>query len=284
MAAEFAESAAWEIAHADVSVDTIDDGLLERVIGETRDFLFIEFLEQAVYASKAVGRIVTKLSGGRVSYGTGFMVSPRLLMTNHHVLKSADDAVRSVVEFDYQRNRLSQPVAVRMFKLDPAAFFLHDKDLDFALVAVASGGVGRPLADYGWCPMIKEEGKIVVGEPINIVQHPKGEMKQVIVRENRLVDLLDLYAHYEADTEPGSSGSPVFNNQWEVVALHHSGVPKRNNTGELLRSDGKVSEGGGSAGVTRLGGKRRGARFQASRVYCQSEGEGRAGASAQGVP
>ena len=240
MAAEFDESAAWEIAHADVSVDTIDDGLLERVIGETRDFLFIEFLEQAVYASKAVGRIVTNLSGGRVSYGTGFMVSPRLLMTNHHVLKSADDAVRSVVEFDYQRNRLSQPVAVRMFKLDPAAFFLHDKELDFALVAVAPGGVGRSLADYGWCPMIKEEGKIVVGEPINIVQHPKGEMKQVIVRENRLVDLLDLYAHYEADTEPGSSGSPVFNNQWEVVALHHSGVPKRNNKGELLRVDGKV--------------------------------------------
>jgi hypothetical protein len=65
-------------------------------------------------------------------------------------------------------------------------------------------------------------------------------MKQVIIRENRLIDLLDRYAHYEADTEPESSGSPVFNNQWEVVALHHSGVPKRNTKGELLRIDGRV--------------------------------------------
>ena len=217
-----------------------DDALLERVIGQTRDFLFVEFFEQATYASRSVGRIVTTLGGGRVSYGTGFMVSPRLLMTNHHVLSSADDAARSVVEFNYQRDRLGQPVAVRTFKLDPAAFFLNDKGFDFALVAVGAGGNGQPLSAYGWCPLIKEEGKILVGEPINIVQHPKGELKQVVIRENRLVDLLDLYAHYEADTEPGSSGSPVFNNQWEVVALHHSGVPKRNAMGELLRRDGQV--------------------------------------------
>lgn len=239
MSAGFPESTARAIARADVPVDT-DDILLERVIGKTRDFLFVEFLDQAVYASKAVGRIVTMLGGGRVSYGTGFMVSPRLLMTNHHVLSSPAAAARSVAEFDYQRDRLGRPVAVRAFKLDPATFFLLDKGLDFALVAVDPEGAGRRLEDYGWCPLIKEEGKILVGEPLNIVQHPLGEMKQVVIRENRLIDLLDRYAHYEADTEPGSSGSPVFNNQWEVVALHHSGVPKRNSEGELLRTDGRV--------------------------------------------
>lgn len=233
-ATQFAESTSGEIAEAAV----LDDALLERIIGATRDFLFVEFLEQAVYASKTVGRIVTGLGGGRFSYGTGFMASPRLLMTNHHVLPSAETASRSVVEFDYQRDRFGRPVAFSTFKLDPGAFFLNDKDLDFALVAVADGG--QPLASYGWSPLIKEEGKIVVGEPINIVQHPKGELKQVIIRENRLVDLLDVHAHYEADTEPGSSGSPVFNNQWEVVALHHSGVPKRNAQGELLQRNGRV--------------------------------------------
>ena len=31
--------------------------------------------------------------------------------------------------------------------------------------------------------------------------------------------------HYSTDTEAGSSGSPVFNDQWEVVALHHSVKP-----------------------------------------------------------
>ncbi|MGH8573831.1 MAG: DNA/RNA non-specific endonuclease, partial [Gammaproteobacteria bacterium] len=110
-------------------------------------------------------------------------------------------------------------------------------------VAVSPDGPSRALDDYMWCPLLKEPGKIVAGEPINIIQHPKGERKQVVIRENRLLDALEgaeLFYHYEADTEPGSSGSPVFNDQWKVVALHHSGVPKRNNKGELLGTDGKV--------------------------------------------
>jgi endonuclease G len=243
MTAEIASSMSREAATVGVTPDTVSDDLLERVIGKTRDFQFVEFLEQAVFVTKAVGRVVTRLGGGRFSYGTGFMVSPRLLMTNHHVLTSADIAARSTIELDYQRDRLGRAVTVRTFKLNPAAFFLNDKELDFALVAVASDGAGRPLKHYGWCPLIKDPGKIVAGEPINIIQHPKGEMKQVVIRENRLVDSFegnDLFYQYEADTEPGSSGSPVFNDQWEVVALHHSGVPKRNNKGQLIDKDGNV--------------------------------------------
>ena len=36
----------------------------------------------------------------------------------------------------------------------------------------------------------------------------------------------DLFLEYTTDTLPGSSGSPAFNKDWEVVALHHSGVPE----------------------------------------------------------
>src|SRR5262249_4847912 len=114
-------------------------------------------------------------------------------------------------------------------------------ELDFALVAVAGGDA---LTPFGYCPLIPREGKILIGDPINIIQHPMGEMKQIVVRANRLLDLpnkaaLDLYAHYEADTEPGSSGSPVFNDQWDVVALHHSGVPDTDKQGNLRGIDGK---------------------------------------------
>ena len=45
------------------------------------------------------------------------------------------------------------------------------------------------------------------------------------LRDNRIVDVFDEFLHYEADTQPGSSGSPVFNDQWELVALHHASVP-----------------------------------------------------------
>ncbi|MGH9894132.1 MAG: trypsin-like serine peptidase, partial [bacterium] len=168
---------------------------------------------------------------------------PPIVHDNHHVLPSAEVAARTTVEFDYQRDRLGREVAFQAFELNPASFFLNDKELDFALVAGSPDGPGRALDDYMWCPLLKEPGKIVAGEPINIIQHPKGERKQVVIRENRLLDALEgaeLFYHYEADTEPGSSGSPVFNDQWKVVALHHSGVPKRNNKGELLGTDGKV--------------------------------------------
>lgn len=238
-----AESIDRDIESADVTPESVSDVLLERVIGKTRDFLFVEFLEKGLFASRSVGRIVTKLGNGRLSYGTGFMVSPHLLMTNHHVLSSADVAARSTVEFDYQRDRLGRDLSVQTFKLDPAMFFLNDKVLDFALAAVSPDGSDRPLGKYLWCPLRPDAGKIVAGEPINIIQHPKGDRKQVVVRENRLIDSLDgtdIFYHYEADTEPGSSGSPVFNDQWEVVAIHHSGVPKRNAQGELLDVNGQV--------------------------------------------
>src|SRR5262249_23055923 len=51
---------------------------------------------------------------------------------------------------------------------------------------------------------------------------------------------LDKFAHYETDTEQGSSGSPVFNDQWEVIALHHSGVPRTNANNQILDRDGNV--------------------------------------------
>jgi endonuclease G, mitochondrial len=229
-----------EIVQADLGPGSVTDALLERVIGETRDFLFVEFLEQGVYACRSVARIVTRVGNGRVSYGTGFMVSPRLLMTNHHVLPSREAAARSVAEFDYQRDRFRRPLTAQLLALDPNAFFLNDRALDFALVAVAPRADGRRAEEFGWCPLVQEEGKILVGEAVYIVQHPKGELKQVVTRENRLVDLLDPFAHYVADTEPGSSGSPVFNDQWEVVALHHSAIPKRDPDGNLIASDGTV--------------------------------------------
>jgi endonuclease G, mitochondrial len=238
-----AELISLRIDSAEVTPETASDALLERVIGKTRDFLFVEFLEKGMFASRSIGRVVTTLGGGRMAYGTGFMVSPHLLMTNHHVLQSADIAARSTIEFDYQRHRLGHDLTVQTFTLAPAVFFLSDKALDFALVAVSPNGGERPLATYLWCPLRPDAGKIVAGEPINIIQHPKGDRKQVIVRENRLIDSLedrDNFYHYEADTEPGSSGSPVFNDQWEVIALHHSGVPRRNLNGQLLDVGGHV--------------------------------------------
>lgn len=218
----------------------ITNQFVERVINETRDFLAVGFFDKGVIASRAVGRIVTRLPRGRHGLGTGFLVAPSLLMTNHHVLDSENTARQSVVEFNYQLSVDGAAVPIERFDLAPDVFFLADSDLDFALVAVAPKSQNRvDLASFGYCPLIGVEGKILVQDPVNIVQHPKGDFKQIVIRENKLLDLpddppLDKFAHYETDTEQGSSGSPVFNDQWEVIALHHSSVPRMNGQNQIL--------------------------------------------------
>lgn len=227
-----------------MSAADIDNFAMERVIGASRDFLQFRYLTRALKAGRSVCRLVTVIGNGRVAYGTGFLVSPRLLLTNHHVLSTAQAASVTRAQFNYELDDRDQVSEQQEFSLEPARFFLNDKAHDFALVAItAKSKSGAAAASFGFCQLIAAEGKIIPGERVNIIQHPKGEPKQIVLQENKLLDLPpkhDRYAYYEADTEPGSSGSPVLNDQWEVVALHHSGVPRTNSKGELLDKDGAV--------------------------------------------
>jgi endonuclease G len=197
--------------------------VLERVIG-TEDFVGVRYLAAGARAAQAVGRVNIRDQRGRVvGYGSGSLVSPQLLLTNHHVLPDAATAGLSVVEFRYEDGVDGRPLAPVVFDLDPQRLFLADQGLDYALVAVRATPVD--LGTFGFSRLIEAEGKAIVGDFVTIVQHPGGEKKQVALRDNRIVDMLDQFMHYEADTEPGSSGSPVFNDQWEIVALHHASVP-----------------------------------------------------------
>lgn len=213
---------------------------LERVIGKS-DLIGVVYLELALAVSRSVGRVrIRTATGQSVGFGTGSMVSPRLLLTNNHVLGSAREAHNSRVEFNFQDDLAGRPSASVVFDLEPEAFFVTDARLDYSLVAVAEGSISgdAALGQFGWNRLIEEQGKAIVGEHVNVIQHPNGEPKQLALRENRIVDELEDFLHYETDTAPGSSGSPVFNDQWEVVALHHSGVPRRDEQGRLLTRDG----------------------------------------------
>ena len=243
MAAPAANPATKSMPHASSSlVQTVG---LERVIGKP-DFLGINFLELALAVARFVGRVHIRSSPARtVGFGTGFMVSPRLLLTNHHVLHSNTDALHSEIEFDYQYDRNGRLLPVIAYGLEPDKFFVTSPTLDYTLVAVRERSVDDrvDLKLYGWSRLIESQGKAVLGEALNIIQHPNGEAKQLVLRKNELIDLPDEnFAHYVADTEPGSSGSPVYNDQWEVVALHHSGVPRMRN-GKYIARDGSVWNG-----------------------------------------
>jgi endonuclease G, mitochondrial len=171
-------------------------------------------------------------------FGTGFLVTPQLVLTNNHVLENATIAGNSRMEFDFQEGADGKLRTSIFVHFDAAAFFVTDKALDFSLVALK--GDVRSLAKVGFNGLSAEEGKVIVGEYVSIIQHPSGERKQLALRENQIVDVLENFLHYKTDTSPGSSGSPVFNDQWEVVALHHSGIPRKDSSGRILTRDGKV--------------------------------------------
>ncbi|MFE7543288.1 trypsin-like serine peptidase [Streptomyces platensis] len=211
----------------------------ERILGLSKELQAWSFLPRGARAARTVARISTRENGRELPLGTGFLVSPRLLMTNHHVLPDKATAQHCFVEFDAQVTIDNVPGPPVRLELDPGTFFVADERLDFALVLV------RPLSDnrqpgeaFGWNRLSVQFGKLVIGEPVNVIGHPMGRLKEIVVRDNALQVRLDDFLHYKTDTEPGNSGSPVFNDQWEVVALHHSGVPEKDAQGRTLRKDG----------------------------------------------
>lgn len=212
----------------------------ERTIG-TDDLLNINFLSKGLNSSNSVGRIRINSTKGK-GYGTGFLISDNLMITNNHVLSSKDDTRNSYIEFNYQEDINSRPTNSVAFGFDPDKLFITSKKLDFTIVFVNNTSYDGKniLADFGHLKLIEEIGKLQVGEKVSIIQHPKGARKQVALRNNEVIDIFDQFVHYETDTESGSSGSPVFNEDWEVVALHHSGVPKRNRNGYILTKYGTI--------------------------------------------
>lgn len=225
--------------------------LLERIIDETNDLQSVNFLSRGVRAVRTVGRISGHADGRVIPFGTGFLVAPGLVLTNNHVLPTAADASGAVLELNCENDADNVPGTIVTYRLAPAELFLTDVALDYSLVAVSPGPDGRrPGLEFGWNRLVHQQGKVVVGENLNVVGHPQGRFKEVALRNNTLVNELEHFLHYETDTEPGNSGSPVFNDQWEVVALHHSGIPRTDARGNWLRADGtRWQPGDGDAAV-----------------------------------
>lgn len=214
---------------------------LERIIAGN-DLQGVNYLAIGTRTAVSVGRIsLLNPSGQLIGYATGFLAAPGVLMTNNHVFGSDIEAHNAFIEFDYEldvNGRDKRPVS---FGFD-ARQFITEKALDFSVVAVAdrSRDAAKAIGEYGYLPLKSRPGKALEGEYLTIIQHPGGERKQVCVRENRLIKYLDDTLWYETDTLGGSSGSPVCNGFWEVVALHHSGVPATDKDGRTLSVDGRV--------------------------------------------
>lgn len=223
----------------------------ERYIGEN-DLLPINYLTIGYGQSRAVGRIrFFDRGANKGAVATGFLISEDLVVTNHHVFPVADAAgfealaKDPTIEFNHEYDmdgRCPEPV---VFALDPQRFFYSHEPLDLAIVAVkrTDRTGAHAIRHQGYLVLNGSLGKAGLGDFATIIQHPRGAEKQIAIRKNEIVNVaLPEAIVYASDTAPGSSGAPVFNDQWQVIALHSAGVAKKNAAGDYVDADGEVIE------------------------------------------
>jgi hypothetical protein len=171
---------------------------------------------------------VTNVTGARL--GTGFLLKGSslkaefgdglVLVTNAHVIPDAVPADRACVCFELESEAAGRLASYTVGEL----LFTSPPDrLDATIVRIE----GLPerataLEVAGQLPIIDAKARAYV------IGHPQGGGLQVSLHDSLLLDVDDeeRLLHYRTPTDPGSSGSPVFNTRWEVIALHHSGSAK----------------------------------------------------------
>ena len=201
---------------------------IERIIGDSNIFQ-INYLARGERAARAVGRIsIVNKHDIPMGFGTGFLVAPGLLLTNNHVISDATLAGHSYILLEYEYDADNGLKQTERFDFT-SDIFLTSEDLDFTFISVASASrSGRKLADYGHLRLIRESGKALKKEFVSILQHANGLPKQIAMRDSMILGRKDQYIYYSTDTNSGSSGSPVVNDEWFPVALHHRTVPDFN--------------------------------------------------------
>jgi len=191
--------------------------------------------------------------------GTGFLVGSNTVMTNYHVVeglmggssKALSEQVR--VTFDYKAVdgvEVNQGTTVKLaddWNVDFSPYSEFDKkpnpkggepseeELDYALLRLERAIGDEPIGDRpgptdknrGWIRVTEPDYQYPESDPLFILQHPEGKPLKLAFDTDSLIALNSNGTRitYKTNTAPGSSGSPCFNQDWELVALHHAGDP-----------------------------------------------------------
>lgn len=183
----------------------------EKIIGDNT-LRHISFLKRGLEVSRSVAFVDV----GEWT-GTGFMISPCLLLTNNHVIPDRELLSKSVFRFNYQLTfKGTSEKSVDYIAKDKGLFHTNP-ELDYTLVELD----GEPGLKWGISSLSIDI--IGINSRVNIIQHPAGLPKQISFQNNFVRYADTQFVQYITSTMCGSSGSPVFNDSWQVVALHHAG-------------------------------------------------------------
>lgn len=234
---------------AQLTVSTADVPALKRMMEEKasqgleKNFLgestfSLQNIRDMLDACSSIG-CVTNTTGARL--GTGFLLAGEWLgyastgivfVTNAHVI--SDTVANAIhpdnarVTFEVESELAGTPLFYKVERVlstcPPARLGTSaDEALDFTVVTLKregqSSGQLKPLKPARGLPLVEKKAKAYV------VGHPLGSGLQISLNDSVLLDIDDAerLVHYRTPTDPGSSGSPVFNTQWQVIGLHHGG-------------------------------------------------------------
>lgn len=213
----------------------LPDEHLERVFGYER-FKTLTWYRNGLSRCRAVGQVENVNQDG---IGTGFVVSgnslhpalpDRVFVTNSHVVPEGLPHREAVVFF----RGLDEAVAARGFRA--ARLWWQDPSRSPGLDATILELDSIPN-DIEPIPLAARLPNLDADAPQRayVIGHPRGlNQPQFSLQDNLLLDYDSVHVHYRSPTEPGSSGSPVFDNNWALIALHHAGgidTPRLNQRG-----------------------------------------------------
>ena len=156
--------------------------------------------------------------------GTGFLIGPDRIMTNAHVVGESEALGSFQAQFGFLQGTNRDQLPKYAFAEELARS--RPREYDFAIFrlnAVPEGGRGYfKVRDYAFD---------TIREPISLLGHPNGNPLTfsfgVIFDNNSFLGRVA----YTANTAPGSSGSPLFRENWDLVGIHHHGEENVNNHG-----------------------------------------------------
>lgn len=195
------------------------------------DTVAFDWLTRAVAAGNAtawlaVPRYFEGIQKAGTASGTGLLLDETHLLTCLHVLEARTLGEAKPEERDLalqvQGTRVafgyvagSQPQVT----IGAVSLVCSEPELDYAVIQLeAASDQPLPPLYLGALPEGTDEGAFVV----NILQHPGGGAKRLAMRNNAVARVDDSLIAYWTDTDYGSSGAPVFDDDWRVIALHRA--------------------------------------------------------------